>query len=173
MGVKKIALVSLIAALYTGVSILLAPVSFGNIQVRIAEALTLLPILTPLGIYGVTLGCFLTNLIGTLMGTNIIGVFDIFFGTFTTLIAAILTSKLAKYKYKDLPILACLPPILLNGLIIGLELTFVFTGSFNFGFFLLMFMEISLGEFVAVVIIGLPIINKLKNFKIFKKMELS
>ena len=58
---------AVIAALYAAVSLALAPLSFGPIQIRIAEAMTLLPILFPEAIAGVTLGCFLTNLIGAIL----------------------------------------------------------------------------------------------------------
>ena len=59
---------AVIAALYAAVSLALAPLSFGPVQIRIAEAMTLLPVLFPEAIAGVTLGCFLTNLIGAIMG---------------------------------------------------------------------------------------------------------
>ena len=83
---------AVIAALYAAVSLALAPLSFGPIQIRIAEAMTLLPILFPEAIAGVTLGCFLTNLIGAILGVNLLGFFDVFAGTLATFLAAMLTS---------------------------------------------------------------------------------
>ena len=91
--------IAMIASVYTVVSLVLAPISFGNIQIRIAEGLVLLPLLSKHSIYGVVLGCFLTNLIGALMGVNILGFLDVFIGTFATLIAAYLT-----YHLKDITI---------------------------------------------------------------------
>ena len=61
MNTKTFTKVAMIAAVYTVVSLVLAPISYGNIQVRIAEALTLLPLIYEPGIWGVTLGCFLTT----------------------------------------------------------------------------------------------------------------
>ena len=52
---------SMMAALYAAVSIVLLPISFGAVQVRLSEALTILPVYTPLGVWGVTLGCLITN----------------------------------------------------------------------------------------------------------------
>ena len=70
MNTKTFTKVAMIAAVYTVVSLVLAPISYGNIQVRIAEALTLLPLIYEPGIWGVTLGCFLTNLFGVMLGVN-------------------------------------------------------------------------------------------------------
>lgn len=61
---RAIAVSAMIAAVYTAVSLALSLASFGVVQIRVAECLTLLPVLSPLGIYGVTVGCLLTNLVG-------------------------------------------------------------------------------------------------------------
>ena len=79
--------IAMIAAVYTVVSLALAPISYGNIQVRIAEALTILPLLYKPSIYGVTLGCFLTNLLGAFMGVNPTGFIDAIIGTLATFLA--------------------------------------------------------------------------------------
>ena len=60
---RAIAVSAMIAAVYTAVSLALSLASFGVVQIRVAECLTLLPVLSPLGIYGVTVGCLLTNLV--------------------------------------------------------------------------------------------------------------
>ena len=84
----------MIAAVYTAVSLALSLASFGVVQIRVAECLTLLPVLSPLGIYGVTVGCLLTNLVGAVMGLTM--PVDILFGTLATAIAAALSYFLAK-----------------------------------------------------------------------------
>ena len=81
---------AIIAALYAAITLLLAPISYGEVQVRIAEALTLLPILLPEAVPALTIGCLLANILG---GTTI---FDILFGTLATLLAAICTRLLSK-----------------------------------------------------------------------------
>lgn len=79
---QRMARCAMIAALYTAVSLLLAPFSYGAVQVRVAEALTLLPVFTPDAVVGVTLGCLLTNLLGS-------SPIDAVFGTLATLAAAL------------------------------------------------------------------------------------
>ena len=64
---------ALIASLYTAVSLVLAPIAFGAVQARVSEAFTLLPVLVPDAVVGVTLGCFLTNLVGVFTGANVLG----------------------------------------------------------------------------------------------------
>ena len=63
---------ALIASLYTAVSLVLAPIAFGAVQARVSEAFTLLPVLVPDAVVGVTLGCFLTNLVGVFTGANVL-----------------------------------------------------------------------------------------------------
>ncbi len=160
--------IALIAAIYSVVSLVLAPFSFGNIQVRIAEGLSLLPLISPLAIFGLTLGCFITNFIGVTMGLNILGILDVFIGTFATLLAAILTYKLRNITIKGFPLLSSLMPILINAIVIGAELTYVFAPEFSLTYFAIFALEVGLGQMIAVYLIGLPILNALKkrNFTI-------
>lgn len=155
--------IALIAALYSAVSLTLAPFSFGNIQVRVAEGLTLLALISPLAIFGLTLGCFITNFIGVLMGANILGMMDVFIGSIATLIAAILTYKLRNIKIKGFPLIASLMPIVINALIIGAELAYVFAPEFTFYYFAIFAFEVGVGQTIAVYGIGLPILNALKK----------
>ncbi|MFQ9681951.1 MAG: QueT transporter family protein [Ruthenibacterium lactatiformans] len=85
---------ALIASLYTAVSLVLAPIAFGAVQARVSEAFTLLPVLVPDAVVGVTLGCFLTNLVGVFTGANVLGALDIVFGTAATLTAACVRAAL-------------------------------------------------------------------------------
>lgn len=85
----------------------------GAVQFRLSELLTVLPAMTPAAIPGLTVGCFLANI------SSPFGPPDWFFGALATLLAAILTRLLRKYRFRGLPILAPLPPILLNGLYAG------------------------------------------------------
>lgn len=115
----------LIAAIYTVLSLVLAPVSFGAAQCRISEALTLLPLLNPSTVWGITLGCALTNLVGASTGANFLGIADVFIGSAATFGAGLLTARLGKYRWHGLPVLATLPPILINAVVIGWEWSFV------------------------------------------------
>ena len=96
---KKTLLFVFVTVLVGNVSLLLAPFSYGAVQVRVAEALTLLPVFTPDAVVGVTLGCLLTNLLGS-------SPIDAVFGTLATLSAAFLTYWMRDWKLKGLPVWA-------------------------------------------------------------------
>ena len=95
---------AMIAAIYVVLTYIFAPFSFGEVQVRISEALTILPIFTPAAIPGLFVGC----LIGNILGGAILP--DIVFGSIATLIGAFFTWKLREQK----PVVATLPPIISN-----------------------------------------------------------
>lgn len=140
---------ALIAAIYAVVTIILAPISFGVFQIRVAEALTLLPILFPEAIWGLFIGCLVSNIYGGL------GPIDIFLGSFTTLIAAWLT-----YRLRHSP-LAYIPPIVLNGLIVGTYLSFLLKVNI-----LLSIFSVAAGEAVAVLVLGIPLLRQLRKLKV-------
>ena len=77
---------AVIAALYVVLTMVFAPISFGPVQVRIAEALCILPMFTPAAIPGLFIGCLIANLIG---GGIIL---DVIFGSIATLIGAVLVA---------------------------------------------------------------------------------
>ena len=142
-----------IAALYAVCSIVLAPISFGAVQFRVAEALTLLPVLTPDAVWGVVVGCLITNAWGVAAGANILGAADILIGTAATLIAALLTRKLCSH-----PVLAALPPVVCNAVVIGAELTFAEANAFPLPLLLVNMGYLALGEAAACFLLGLPLL---------------
>lgn len=148
----RIARVAIIAAVYAVVTIILAPISFGVFQIRVAEALTVLPILFPEAIWGLFLGCLLSNIYGGL------GLIDIFLGSLTTLIAAWLTYLLRTSPW------AYAPPIVLNGLIVGTYLSFLLHMNI-----LLSIISVSLGEAIAVLALGIPLIRHLRKLKLHNR----
>ena len=99
---------AIIAALYAAITLLLAPISYGEIQIRLAEAMTLLPVLLPEAVPALAVGCLLANILG---GATI---FDIIFGTLATLLAAICTRALRSNLRA-----ASAMPVLFNGVIVG------------------------------------------------------
>ena len=97
-----------IGAIYVVLTLLFAPLSYGEVQVRFSEALTILPYFTPAAIPGLFVGCILSNLLGGAIPV------DIIFGSIATLIGAIFTYKLrGASKW-----LAPLPPIAANTVIV-------------------------------------------------------
>ena len=99
---------AIIAALYAAVTLLLAPISYGEVQIRISESLTLLPVLLPEAVPALAVGCLLANILG---GATI---FDIIFGTLATLLAAVCTRALRNNLRA-----AAAMPVLFNGVIVG------------------------------------------------------
>ena len=93
---------AMIAAVYVVLTYVFAPFSFGEIQVRIAEALTILPVFTPAAVPGLFIGC----LIGNILGGAVLP--DIIFGSIATLLGAFFTYQL----FRNRPVLAPLPPII-------------------------------------------------------------
>ncbi len=149
-SLKSLTLSALIAALYAALTLLFQPISFGAVQFRISEALTLLPVLFPPAIPGLTLGCLIANVVGSAT------VWDIVFGTLATLIAALLTRRLRGNIW-----LAALPPVACNAVIVGLVLHFVF------GFPLLATMlSVGLGELAVVCVLGVPLTKVLEKVKL-------
>lgn len=159
--------IAMIAAVYTVVSLALAPVSYGNIQVRIAEALTILPLLYKPSIYGVTLGCFLTNLLGAFMGVNPTGFIDAIIGTLATFLAAECTYMLKDKTVKGFPLWSVLMPVFFNFFFVGAELAVLyFEGNVVLGT-LIMGGEVAVGELIS-VILGWLLLKPLGKTNLFK-----
>lgn len=142
---------SLIAAIYTALCLILHPISFGfgGIELRVSEALTLLPALTPAAVPGLFIGCLLANLMG---GATML---DVVFGSLTTLIAALLTRKC-----RSKPILAAFWPVILNALVIGALLRYAYGIAMPLW---LCMLSIGAGQAVACYAIGLPVMRMMKR----------
>ncbi|AVP66102.1 QueT transporter family protein [Clostridium sporogenes] len=152
--ISKLVFSAVIAAIYTVLTLLLAPISYGQIQVRVSESLTLLPFLSSYSIWGVFLGCIISNLIG---GNGII---DVVFGSLATLIAAILTYYIGKSNLKFKKYLAPLPPIIINAVVIGFILNYTLKLPL-----LLSIIWIGLGEAISCYVLGLILISIIEKNK--------
>lgn len=146
---------ALIAALYAALTILFAPISYGQIQIRISEALTVLAYFEPAAVVGLFGGCMIANVYGGL------GPIDIFFGSFLTLLAAILTRQIGKrfLKRQDKgglylgPFLSLLPPVLINAFGVALILKLVLDLPY-----LISVLYVGLGQAMAVYMLGYPLL---------------
>ena len=163
ISIKNLTFAATVAALYIALTLLLAPISFGPIQCRVSEALCILPLFTPYAIPGLFIGCLISNLIGGM------GMFDIVFGSLTTLIAAYLTYKCKFNKY-----LAIFFPVILNALVVGAYLSYIYitpeTG-FTWAGFAIFGLQVGLGQVVSCYGIGLLLyyyITKNNLTKFFK-----
>ncbi|MBQ1477620.1 MAG: QueT transporter family protein [Erysipelotrichaceae bacterium] len=121
MTVKKIAVFALVASVYTVLSLVVAPFSFGQIQVRLGEALMVLALINKDYVWALTLGCFLTNMIGVMTSVDPMPL-DILVGTAATLAAGLLVYRFRKVLWKGLPIFPLLWVAIVNGVFVGLEL---------------------------------------------------
>lgn len=122
MNTKRLVRAAMVAAIYVVLCLVLAPFSYGAVQVRLAEMLCLLPVFGAEYIVAVTLGCFLANLLGSTL-------VDVVFGTAATLVACLVTYAVRKIRVGGLAIPSAIPPIVSNAVIVGaLELTFFLPG---------------------------------------------
>jgi uncharacterized membrane protein len=161
---------AIIAAAYVVLTLPFAQFAFGPIQFRLAEALTVLPVLTPAAIPGLFLGCLLANL----LNPSPLGLIDIIFGSLATLLAAYLTWRLGRSirenNHKMLSwttFLAMLPPIVINGLVVGFYLPFILPDIEPSAVIILLTMlSVALSEAVVVYLIGGPLLFGLRQAKL-------
>lgn len=144
---------ALIGAAYAVLTIILAPISYGIMQVRIAEALTVLPFFTSAAVPGLFIGCLIANIYGGA------GIADIIIGSLTTLSAAYLSAKVKK------KCLVPLPPIILNALIIGTMLYTIFLNTGDKTTLLAAIGWVGLGQTIACYGLGYPLLILLEKYK--------
>ncbi len=165
--VRFLALGAVIAALYGLLTMVAASLNlaYGAVQFRFSEALTVLPALTPAAIPGLALGCFIANLGSPL------GIVDWVFGTGATLLAAIGTRFVRDIKVKGVPVLAPLPPVIANVVIVGFEIACLSSsgsfglGNFTWAAFGASALSVGIGEFVVCYVLGLPLLMALRRMK--------
>jgi len=140
-----------VAAIYVVLTFVFAPISFGAVQFRIAEALTILPMFTWAAVPGLFVGCLLGNILGGAM------LLDIIFGSIATLIGAVFTYLLRKRS----PLIAVIPPILSNTLIIPFILYYVYGVEM---FFPLIMLTVCIGEIGSCGVLGVPMAYVLRKY---------
>lgn len=146
---------ALIAAIYATITILLKPISFGPIQLRLSETLTLLPVILPSAIPGLFVGCLLANFLGGL------GPIDIVLGSLATLMAAFSTYYLRKHKF-----LLALPPVIFNGLIVGAYVFLLYDKTYPMA---LTMIFIAASEFLICYGLGLPLLSLIRKNKLLRE----
>ncbi len=142
---------AVIAAVYATLTILLMPFSYGVMQVRVSEALTVLPFFTPAAIPGLFIGCLVSNMIGPY------GLLDMVLGSGATLLAAVFS-----YLLRKKPLLVPLPPVVANGVIIGSMLYYAYAVPIPL---IACILWVGLGELIACYLIGYPLMKLLKKYK--------
>ena len=161
-GIHGLTRAGLIAALYVVLTLVIQPIGYGTVQFRVAEMLTILPVYMPEAIPGLAIGCVVSNLVGLSTGANPAGGWDLLIGTAATAVAAVMTYALRNVRIKNLPILATLPPGLVNAAAIGAELTGVYGGVPWY----VHVIGVAVGQFAACVVCGTLLsaaLNKVKT----------
>lgn len=157
--VRDLTLAALIAAVYAVLTLGLPLPPYAGIQLRVAEAMTVLPFLFPAAVPGLVVGCFIVNLFSPYA-------LDIVFGTLATLLACLLTQRMPNRW------LASLPPVLCNAVIVGGEIAWYLVG-FGPGFpaaYAYNAFTVGAGELIACVVLGqllltaLPRVPSLRPF---------
>ncbi|MDD7511876.1 MAG: QueT transporter family protein [Peptostreptococcaceae bacterium] len=148
---KKIAIGALIAAVYAVLTIAIAPLSYGVMQLRISEAMTVLPAFTPVAIPGLFVGCVISNLLSP------VGIMDILLGSLASLIAAYGSHLLRHNKW-----LVPLPPVVVNAFIVGPMLYFYYGVDVSL---IGCILWVGAGQAVVCYGLGLPLMKLLEKYR--------
>ena len=140
MTAKSIARAAMIAAIYAALTLLLQPFSFRAVQLRVSEALTLLPILPLDAVPGLFVGCLLANFLAGAAW------YDVVFGSLATLLAALCTRRLRAHFW-----LAALMPVLFNGLVVGAVVHYCYSPVIPLP---LCMLSVAAGEAVSCLVVG-------------------
>lgn len=152
ISVLFMAQAAMIAAIYVVITLVFAPFSYGEVQVRLSEALTILPVFTPAAIPGLFIGCLISNILGGCILP------DIIFGSLATLLGALCTYTLRdKNKY-----LAPVPPIIANMLIVPFVLRFGYQVPLPIPF---MMLTVGIGEVISCGLLGMILYTALNKYK--------
>lgn len=175
-----VAQAGMIAAVYAAATLitmfLLQGLAWGPVQFRVSEAVTVLAVLTPAAVPGLTIGCVVANLISlAINGTGALGLLDVVFGSLATCLGALWC-----WKFRSRPKIALLGPVIANALIVPAYLPILLQGI---GWYTIPFTDISLdgaylpmyvfgvfatgiGQALVVYVLGLPLLKALKRFAV-------
>lgn len=152
----------IIAALYVVLTYFLAPISYGPIQARVSEIMTVFPIFSWATIPGLTVGCLISNLINP----ENLGLVDIIGGTIATLLAGITSYWIGK-KNKWLGII---PPVVFNGVIVGGYLPFLLFDTVTWQTVLFTMLTVAGGEALVLIVLGLPLVTIIEKTGLKNKL---
>ena len=163
---RPIAAAAVVGAAYAALTVLLSPISFGPIQLRLSEVLCILPFFIPGTAWGLFIGCALANLVTG-------NIFDVIFGSLATLIAGLITARCGRYDDTSRTrFAACSAPVIVNALIVGAVITGAYNGFHplkNIGVYALNVLQIALSEAAVMYIAGLAFMRWLPEKKFFRE----
>ena len=158
-SVQDLTLAALLAAVYATLTLVLPIPAFTGIQIRMSEALTVLPFLFPAATPGLFVGCIVANLFSPYP-------LDIVCGSAATLLACLLTQRMPSRW------LAPLPPVLCNAAIVGAEIAWAEAGitpafwtAFGFNA-----VTVGLGELIACYALGSLLLSAMPQVPYFRGM---
>lgn len=170
ISTRKIAFAGVIGALYAALTVGLNFIGYGPVQLRVAEALCILPFFFPVSVWGVFIGCIVANLMSPYP-------LDIIVGPAATLLAALCTMRLGRRGSGSLAVkaMACLPPVIINALFIGALIAYYMTGRGETDAFLAAFLingaQVGFGQLIVLYLIGLPLMVFLPRTNAFAKLS--
>ncbi|MBR2180265.1 MAG: QueT transporter family protein [Oscillospiraceae bacterium] len=146
---------SLIAAAYAVLTLAFPALSYGPVQVRVSEALCILPFFMPEAVWGLTVGCLVANLVGVTMGVTL--PWDVLIGTLATFISVVLTRKI-RIKW-----LVPLPTVISNAVLVGIMLTYIILPSAETVPLWYNIMTVGAGEVIACYGLGIPLFSVMEK----------
>lgn len=154
MNTRFLARQAAVAAIYMVLTIVLSGISYGPLQFRVSEVMTLLPFYNKEYIWGITVGCILANI------ASPFGIVDIIVGSFASFLAAVIMSRM------KIIWLASLMPAITN-ILVGVQIALMSSEPLNF---FVVTGQIMLSQFIIVTIIGVPLFKVLTKNKSFVNM---
>ena len=139
-----------IGAVYVVLTLVFAPLSFGEVQIRFSEALTILPYFTPAAIPGLFVGCVISNILGGCVPA------DIIFGSIATFLGAFFSYKLRKNRW-----LVPVPPIVANTIIVPFVLYYAYGINLPIP---LMMVSVGMGEVISCAVLGMILLTALSRY---------
>lgn len=162
MNTKRLVLSAAVAAVYTVMSYFgnIFGLTYGPVQCRFAEALCVLPFFFPETVWGLFIGCILTNLMSAY------GPIDIIFGSLATLAAGLITARVKKWW------LAPLPAVIANGLVVGAVIAWMEAGATSafWTAFAYNGLTVAAGEAIACYVLGTIVLRAVPKIKFFREL---
>lgn len=168
---RCIAIAAVFGAAYAALTMALAPISYGPVQMRVSEVLCVLPFFMPCATWGLFLGCAVSNLLSAA------GVWDVVFGSIATLGACLCIQALGQRgknaSNRFSVVLAVLMPVVWNAVIVGGMLAWTLT-DLKFPqigtTFWIFAGEVALGELIVMFVLGIPLIKLLERSAWFRSL---
>lgn len=158
LNIRKISFAGVIAALYVAMVLAGAMVSFGPLQFRFAEVLAVMPFFFPIAVPGLFIGCVIANMFSPY------GLIDVVVGSLASLLAGLCTMKIGMSLDRErlgTKLLACLPPVIINAVMIGAMIAWLIVGGGAEGAFLTTFAVygayVGLGQLGVLYLLGMPL----------------